>query len=406
MAQFGCGTWRRTPRSPPSKGHADWVRSVSFSPDGTTLASGSGNAILLWDVATHTTIATLQGHTAGVVSVSFSPDGATLASGSRDGTILLWDVATHTTIATLQGHTDQVLSVSFSPDGATLASGSRDGTVKAMGHGDAHHYRHTPRAYGGPVGIVCVGWGHLGFWITGWLGQAMGCGVQRNHHYARRTCGWGQFGVIFARWGHPGFGVIRWHGEAVGRGDAHIYCHARRACVWGLFGIVFARWNYPGWGSYDGTVKLWDVATHTPIATLEGHAFGVSSVSFSPDGAILASGRWDGTILLWDVAEWTNAGKAVAANKLIGLPDKLQLQQNAPNPFNSQTVLSYFLPKSGPVRLELFFSDRAAGGDPAPRTTAGRLPPTPLESPRRRRAPLGQRHLFLPTGNNQRNLDA
>ena len=77
-------------------------------------------------------------------------------------------------------------------------------------------------------------------------------------------------------------------------------------------------------------------------------------MSFSPDGATLASASWDGTILLWDVAEWTNSGTAVAASKLIGLPDEPQLQQNAPNPFNSQTVISYFLPKSGPVRLELF----------------------------------------------------
>jgi WD40 repeat protein len=77
-------------------------------------------------------------------------------------------------------------------------------------------------------------------------------------------------------------------------------------------------------------------------------------VSFSPDGATLASGSVDGTIRLWAVAEWTNSGTAVAANKLIGLPDELQLQQNAPNPFNSQTILSYFLPKSGMVRLELF----------------------------------------------------
>ena len=107
-------------------------------------------------------------------------------------------------------------------------------------------------------------------------------------------------------------------------------------------------------GSLDGTVRLWAVATGEPIAPLEGHTDRVFSVSFSPDGATLASGSLDGTILLWDVAEWTNSGTAVAANKLIGLPDELQLQQNAPNPFNSQTILSYFLPKSGMVRLELF----------------------------------------------------
>ena len=38
----------------------------------------------------------------------------------------------------------------------------------------------------------------------------------------------------------------------------------------------------------------------------------------------------------------------------IGLPNSAQLTQNAPNPFNSQTVLSYFLHAPGPARLEVF----------------------------------------------------
>ena len=58
--------------------------------------------------------------------------------------------------------------------------------------------------------------------------------------------------------------------------------------------------------SWDKTVKLWDVATGTNIATLEGHSSGVSSVSFSPDGTTLASASWDKTVKLWDVATGTN----------------------------------------------------------------------------------------------------
>ena len=113
--------------------HTDDVLSVAFSPDGTTLASGLYSTVELWDVETHTNIATLKGHRGDVLSVAFSPDGTTLAStGLRDKTVKLWDVETHTNIATLEGHTDGVLSVAFSPDGTLLASGSRrnESTVK------------------------------------------------------------------------------------------------------------------------------------------------------------------------------------------------------------------------------------------------------------------------------------
>jgi len=112
------------------QGHSSWVWSVSFSPDGKTLASGSGDkTIKLWDITTGREILTLKGHSSSVLSVSFSPDGKTLASGSGDKTIKLWDITTGREILTLQGHSSWVWSVSFSPDGKTLASGSGDKTV-------------------------------------------------------------------------------------------------------------------------------------------------------------------------------------------------------------------------------------------------------------------------------------
>jgi WD40 repeat protein len=117
----------------PLAGHTDDVWSVAFSPDGQTLASGSGDqTIRLWDVATRQPIGEpLQGHIGNVRSVAFSPDGTTLASGSSDNTIILWDVATGQPLGNpLTGHTDWVLSVAFSPDGTTLASASEDQTIR------------------------------------------------------------------------------------------------------------------------------------------------------------------------------------------------------------------------------------------------------------------------------------
>ena len=88
--------------------------------------------IRLWDGVTGAHLRTLTGHTDWVNSVSFSPDGRTLASGSYDDTIRLWDGVTGAHLRTLTGHTYRVSpSVSFSPDGRTTdaASGSDDATV-------------------------------------------------------------------------------------------------------------------------------------------------------------------------------------------------------------------------------------------------------------------------------------
>ncbi len=63
-------------------------------------------------------------------SVSFSPDGKFLASGSDDKTVKLWSVESQKEVTTLQGHSSEVTSVAFSPDGKYLASGSKDKTVK------------------------------------------------------------------------------------------------------------------------------------------------------------------------------------------------------------------------------------------------------------------------------------
>ena len=101
--------------------YTEYVNSLSFSPDGSTLASVSQGEIRLWDVVSGQLKATLGEHTGGSGSVLFSPDGSTLASVSQ-GEIRLWDVISGQLKAILEDIWE-VGSLSFSPDGSTLAIG-------------------------------------------------------------------------------------------------------------------------------------------------------------------------------------------------------------------------------------------------------------------------------------------
>lgn len=112
------------------EGHRYYVNTLTFSPDGKTLAVGGGGQkhpeLKLWDVANKKERVSLQGHNEWINAVAFSPDGKILASAGQDQTVKLWDVETGREGVTFRGHTSAVLSVAFSPDGRTLASATNE----------------------------------------------------------------------------------------------------------------------------------------------------------------------------------------------------------------------------------------------------------------------------------------
>src|SRR5215831_16107754 len=72
-------------------------------------------------------------------------------------------------------------------------------------------------------------------------------------------------------------------------------------------------------GRGDGTVRLWDLATHRQIGGIlgrpqNGHVGGVLSVAFSPDGKTVAAGRGDGTVRLWDLTTHRQIGRPLTGS--------------------------------------------------------------------------------------------
>jgi WD40 repeat protein len=78
-------------------------------------------------------------------------------------------------------------------------------------------------------------------------------------------------------------------------------------------------------GSYDRTVRVWNVVTGQAEQTLEGHSDSVMSVAFSPDGSKVASGSYDRTVRVWNVvtgqAEQTLEGHWRSVTSVAFSPD-------------------------------------------------------------------------------------
>ncbi|ACF15145.1 WD-40 repeat protein [Chloroherpeton thalassium ATCC 35110] len=108
--------------------------------------------------------------------------------------------------------------------------------------------------------------------------------------------------------------------------------------------ISFSRdGKYLASGSWDNTVKVWDVNTGKVLFDLKGHSAGVSAVAFSPSSLMLASVSLDSTLRVWEIRkEAANSTNASSSSQLSNPSSKTQFaSSNATNSLTEGVLKAY-----------------------------------------------------------------
>lgn len=295
----GEGAWSRKPAADRItrllEGHADTVRAVAFSPDGTLLATAAHDQTArLWDLATGRTIREITGYSGSVGAVAFSPDGRTVATAHGGQWTRLWDVGTGQETYTLTSKVTGVHSVAFSPDGMILATGGSSArfwdtttgkatTLLKEDPGSANSIAFSPH------GTLLATNTRLWDLSTGRLFKRL-----QEQPTAVSSVAFSPDGSFFAA--GTSRSVQVWHIESGRTIVLKGHVPFPTSVAFSADGKTLAA------GGGDRTVRLWDVSTGRPIREITSHTDDVHTVAFSPDGTLLASAGKDKAVRLTPVA--------------------------------------------------------------------------------------------------------
>lgn len=201
----------------------------------------------------------LTGHTDAISSVKFSPDGCFLATTANDATLCVWDVDKGQLVKRFTGHEGGISDLDWSPDSRSIVTASDDTSVAIW---------------------------HLSDDILEFQKNSQGL---LNKSKKKKVDG---KGVVLLGHLHYVFSVA-WNPRI-----PHIVAS----------------------GSYDTTVKIWDIKRARCLMTLSGHTEPVTSVHFDREGSRLVSASWDGTVRVWDVSVSSGGGKCLRTLSTVERP--------------------------------------------------------------------------------------
>ena len=249
-----------------------WVNSAALSPNGSYLASATGQGVgvgkvRIWDVNSGRQLHRFTTKEGPFWIVAWSPSGDKLAIGDHEGRIRTYETSTWTLSHEFDGPRSFIHFIAWSPDGTALATGDDTGTLWVW---DAVNGKRLIRSSPHSENIEVAAWSPDG----------------------RR--------LATGSWDHSITIVDGRDGHLIARLQGHTSY------------VGALAWSPDGKSIASGSLAkpyliVWD-ASGQP-RSLEGHRNSVQGVAWSPDGSYLASASKDNTVQFWDGRTLDNVGK-------------------------------------------------------------------------------------------------
>jgi WD40 repeat protein len=281
------------------------ARAVSFSPDGSRLATVGSSGVAVWNPQTGKRLLSLR-DTRSLEDVTFDPTGSRLVAGAADGSAVVWDARTGRRSFALSGPVGGVGAerLAFSPDGTMLAADNEIGYIWIWAVRDRRVLR-TVHTQSSPCGVA---------WSPDGIHLAAGdCGTHTTSSAGVGNVRTGKLDFTTP----PQYGAItavafspdgRYLGTPTTAGLAQVWDLRSHRLVatfkdhtGEVDGLAFGRNGQVATISSDGMARVWEAATGRQLLVLRGHDGPVSDLAFTADGRELATASVDGTVRIWNV---------------------------------------------------------------------------------------------------------